>query len=93
MPIYELRAVHPVSVVLFSQVILPKAINMLWVRAVGQSHLLDVNQVVGRRNKVGIRIFSIVEDLRLVCGLSRVFGLWLQVGLVQHLLHKRRKQA
>lgn len=75
MAIYELRAVHPVSVVLLSQVRLAKAINMLWVRVVGHSHLLEVNHVVGRRKRVGIRIFSIVGDLGFVGGLSRAFGL------------------
>lgn len=81
------------SVVLFSHVMLIRAINMLWVRVVGHNHLLDVNHIVGRRNKVGIRIFSIVEGLGLVCGLSRGYGLWLLVGPVLHSLHKRRKQV
>ena len=48
---------------------------MLWVRAVGHSHLVEVNHVVGRRKRVGARIFSIVGGSSSVGGLSRACGL------------------
>lgn len=34
----------------------------LWAKVVGHSHLAGVNQVVGTSMRVGIKIFSIVED-------------------------------
>ena len=53
---------QPVSMVFFNQERLNSAIIILWARVVGQSHLEGVNQVVGTSIRVGMRIFSIVED-------------------------------
>lgn len=53
------RQYHPVSEELLIQERLIRAINRLWQRVVGQSHLSFESQVVGNSIRVGIRIFSI----------------------------------
>lgn len=57
--INRFRVDQPVSNAYFSHERLISAINMLWARVVGQSHLAGVNQAVGTSIKVGMRTFSI----------------------------------
>lgn len=74
---YGLRKDHPVSDEFFSHDRLMSAINRLWSRVVGHSHLVGVNQAVGISIIVGMRIFSIGGDLGLVGDRSRAFVRWL----------------
>lgn len=62
---------------------LARAIIRLWSKAVGHSHLVGDNQMVGMSIRVGIKIFSIVGGLSFVNDLNRGFGQWLQVGRVR----------
>ena len=59
----RLRWVHPVSHDFFIQIKLMVAINRLCTVGIFQVHFVGVNQVVGIKSRVGIRIFNIVEGL------------------------------
>ena len=59
----EFRVDHFVPEEKFSQVKLIREMRVLWVSSVDQSHLLGDSQMLGRRKRVGMRIFSIVIGL------------------------------